>query len=51
MGFTGEAVEDFDFIFGDASTDIDTEGDTGEVRVLEFHARALRTVVDQHGGR
>ncbi len=48
MGFAGEAVDDFDFIFGDTSSDVDTKGYTGEVGVLEFNAGALVAVVEEN---
>jgi hypothetical protein len=54
-GWVGEAVEEFDFAFGELLADGDAEGDADEVGVFEFDAGALVAVIEEDvesgGGR
>ena len=47
MSFVGEAVQELDFVFGNASTYVDAEGDAGEVCIFEFDSGALIAVVEE----
>ncbi len=46
-GGVGEAVDEFDFAFGELLADVDAVGDADQVGVLELDAGALVAVVEQ----
>jgi hypothetical protein len=47
VGLVGEAVEEFDFAFGEFFADGDAKGDADQVGVFEFDAGALVAVIEE----